>query len=193
MQSVCVFCGASHGNKPIFSQQAHALGRFIAKQGWTLVYGGAQIGLMGTVADGALEAGGEVVGVLPRFLQVKEIAHEGLSELVLVESMHERKLEMHERSDAVVALPGGFGTLEELMEIMTWAQLGLHQKPMGLLNTDGYYSPLLQLFQQMVNSGLLREQHLEMLQYSDSIPELFQRLQAYQSSDDQGFLTKVQT
>lgn len=193
MQSVCIFCGASHGSKPIFSQQASATGRFIAEQGWTLVYGGAQIGLMGAVADGALEAGGKVVGILPRFLQLKEIAHEGLSELVLVESMHERKLEMHERSDAVVALPGGFGTLEELMEMMTWAQLGLHQKPMGLLNTDGYYSPLLQLFKQMVDNGLLREQHQQLLQYSDSIPELFELLQNYQSPDAGGALTKMQT
>lgn len=193
MESICIFCGASHGNRPLFSQQARLTGRFIAEQGWTLIYGGAQIGLMGAVADGALEAGGDVVGVLPRFLQKKEIAHEGLSELVLVDSMHQRKLEMHERSDAVVALPGGFGTLEELLEMMTWAQLGLHQKPIGLLNTDGYYSPLLQLFQQMVKNGLLRDSHRQLICYSDIISDLFQQLQNYERPNDGRFLTKGQT
>jgi uncharacterized protein (TIGR00730 family) len=143
------------------------------------VYGGAKIGLMGAVADGALSEGGKVIGVLPNFLRSKEIAHEGLTELILVESMHERKLEMHELSDGVIALPGGFGTLEELFEMLTWAQLGLHKKPIGILNIDGFYDSLNIMIQTMVDKGFLKVMNQQMLLVSDNIDDLLDKMNNY--------------
>ncbi len=143
MKRIVVFCGSSGGHDPVFAAQAFRVGQYLAEHGIELVYGGAKVGLMGAVADGTLQAGGRVTGVLPRFLRTKEVAHEHLSELMLVDTMHERKLKMHELSDGVIAMPGGYGTLEELFEMLTWGQLGLHAKPVGLLNTDGFYDHLL--------------------------------------------------
>ncbi len=137
MKSICVFCGSSYGALEAYADIARETGRAIAEQGYTLVYGGAKVGLMGTVADAALAAGGKVIGVLPRSLQDKEIGHEGLSELHLVDSMHERKAMMADLSDAFIALPGGVGTLEEIFEVWTWGQLGYHKKPCGFLNAEG--------------------------------------------------------
>ena len=137
MKSVTVFCGSSMGTDPIYKSQAFLLGKTLAQQNIKLIYGGAKVGLMGAVADGALSENGKVIGVLPHFLGTKEIAHESLTELIRVESMHERKTKMSELSEGVIALPGGFGTLEELFEMLTWGQLGLHQKPIGILNKIG--------------------------------------------------------
>src|SRR4030095_3484794 len=139
MKRITVFCGSSLGNGTNFRTQATLLGQVLAKRNIELVYGGANVGLMGAVADGVLSEGGKVIGVLPNFLKSKEIAHEQLTELILVDSMHERKTKMNELCDGVIALPGGFGTLEEFFEMLTWAQLGLHKKPIAILNIDGFY------------------------------------------------------
>ena len=153
MKRVTVFCGSSSGSEDLYYKQAYMLGSSLAKRGIGVVYGGAKVGLMGAVADGALGAGGEVIGVLPNFLRSKEIAHMGLTELIQVESMHERKLKMNELCDGVIALPGGYGTMEEFFEMITWAQLGLHQKPIALLNINGFYDSLINLVQTMVDHG----------------------------------------
>ncbi|MEO8589280.1 MAG: TIGR00730 family Rossman fold protein [Flavobacteriales bacterium] len=155
MQRIAVFCGASAGNDTIYHDAAQGVGRAIAARGMGVVYGGGHVGLMGAVADAALQAGGEVLGVIPGFMVEKELAHNGLTELLVVRDMHERKMRMHERSDAVIALPGGFGTMDELFELLTWRQLGLHAKPMGLLNVNGFYSPLLEQVARMDRDGFL--------------------------------------
>jgi uncharacterized protein (TIGR00730 family) len=153
---VCVFCGSSMGVQPAYQQAAQGMGEALARRKLGLVYGGGNVGLMGTIADATLAAGGEVIGVIPDFMVAKEIAHTGLTQLHIVNSMHERKTMMAQLSDAFVALPGGYGTLEEFCEVLTWAQLGLHQKPFGLLNINGYYSPLLKFFDQAVTEEFLR-------------------------------------
>jgi len=159
MQRICVFCGSSPGLRPPYKQAAQAMGKALALKGIGLVYGGGNVGLMGVVADSALEAGGEVIGVIPQTLVDKEVAHTGLTELRVVGSMHERKALMTELSDAFVALPGGFGTFEEFCEVLTWAQLGLHRKPCGLLNVEGYYDHLISLFNHGVTEQFIRPQH----------------------------------
>ena len=179
MKSITVFCGSSQGTDSNLKTQAILLGRELAKQNITVIYGGAKIGLMGAVADGALGAGGKVIGVIPHFLKTKEVAHEGLSELILVNSMHERKTKMNELCDGVIALPGGFGTLEELFEMLTWAQLGLHKKPIALLNTEGYYDALESMVQTMVDKGFLKEVNQQMLLVSNTIPDLLHKMQNY--------------
>ena len=156
MRYICVFCGSSAGNRAIYAATAIALGKAIAARGWGIVYGGGRVGMMGRVADAALAAGGRVIGVIPHFLHEKEIAHRSLTELHFTESMHERKAKMAAIADAFVALPGGYGTLEELCEILTWAQLGIHNKPIGLLNVEEYFDPLLRFFDVAVTEGFLR-------------------------------------
>lgn len=158
MQSVCVFCGSSSGADPVYVDAADRLGKLLAAEGITLVYGGACVGLMGAVADATLAAGGKAIGVLPDFLRRKELAHPRLTELFVVSSMHERKARMAELADGFIALPGGMGTLEEFCEIITWAQLGLHQKPCCLLNVQEYYEPLLRFVDRMAGEGFLKEQ-----------------------------------
>ena len=151
----------------------------LAQQNIRIIYGGAKVGLMGAVADAALSEGGKVVGVIPRFLRSKEIAHESLTELIMVESMHERKTKMHELCDGIIALPGGFGTLEELFEILTWAQLGLHKKPIGLLDINGFYDHLKKLLLTMVDKGFLKEINYNMLLISDDINDLLNQMKRY--------------
>lgn len=163
IDSVCVFAGSSSGAQSAYHRAAADLGRTIAGRGWRLVYGGGNVGLMGVLADAALEAGGEVIGVIPEALLRKEVGHEGLTELRVVQTMHQRKALMSELSDAVVALPGGMGTLEELFEILTWAQLGIHAKPCGVLNADGYYDDLLRFLDQTVEEGFVRAEHRGMI------------------------------
>jgi uncharacterized protein (TIGR00730 family) len=177
---VLVFCGSSPGRRPEYAEQAGALGRLLAQRGLGLVYGGASVGLMGAVADGALAAGGEVIGVIPRQLVQREIAHAGLSDLREVTTMHERKALMAELSDAVVALPGGTGTLDELFELFTWSQLGLHRMPIGLLDVAGYWQPLLAMLDHMVKERLLRAEHRNTLLVSDEPAALLDGLAAYQ-------------
>jgi uncharacterized protein (TIGR00730 family) len=155
MNYLCVFCGSNSGNKPAYELAAQAMGREIASRNLGLVYGGGRVGLMGKVADAVLAAGGEVIGVIPEFLATKEIAHSGLTELQIVSSMHERKALMANLADGFIALPGGYGTLEEFCEVLTWAQLGLHQKPLALLNIAGYYNSLLAFFDCALTEGFL--------------------------------------
>jgi len=163
MKSVCVFLGSNPGNKPEYLAAAKATGTELARRGLTTVYGGSNVGLMGALADAALEAGGQVVGIIPESLRKKEIDHNGLTELHVVGSMHERKALMAKRSDAFIALPGGMGTLEELCEILTWAQLGFHKKPCGLLDVDGYYASLGAFFDNAVSQGFVQSAHRSML------------------------------
>ena len=168
MKSICVFCGSSSGTRDAYSDAARETGRVLAENGYRLVYGGAKVGLMGMVADAALAAGGEVVGVLPRSLQEKEIGHEGLNELHLVGSMHERKALMADLSDAFIALPGGVGTLEEIFEVWTWGQLGYHQKPCGFLNVGGYYDHLIAFLDHQTQEAFTKQAMRDMVQIADS-------------------------
>jgi uncharacterized protein (TIGR00730 family) len=179
MKAIAVFCGSSSGNNENYKKQAVRLGQMLAKKNIDLVYGGAKVGLMGAIAEGALNNGGKVIGVLPTFLKSKEIAHSELTELILVESMHERKTLMHEMSDGVIALPGGFGTMEELFEMLTWSQLGLHKKPIGMLNIDGFYNALISLLDNMVEKGLLKPKNREMLLVDDNIDSLLYQMEQY--------------
>ncbi len=164
LANICVFCGSSDGTRPEYRAEAARLGTLIAERGWGLVYGAASIGLMGAVADAVLAGGGPVVGVLPAVLRDKEVAHTGLTELHSVDTMHQRKLLMSDRANAFVALPGGFGTLDEWMEILTWAQLGIHAKPCVLVNTLGYYDGLLAFLNRTVEQGFVRARHLRTMQ-----------------------------
>lgn len=181
MKSITVFCGSSFGSDEIYKEQATLLGQTLAKQNIQLIYGGANVGLMGAVADGVLKEGGKAIGVLPHFLQSKEIAHQNLTELILVETMHERKTKMNELCDGVIVLPGGYGTLEEFFEMITWAQLGLHKKPIAILNIDGFYDDLIKLVQKMVDKGFLKQINQEMLLVSDSIDALLEKMKNYQA------------
>ena len=174
--SVCVFCGSRSGASPAFDAAARATGTLIGDLGWQLVYGGGRAGLMGGVADAALAAGGRVVGVIPQALLEREHGHTGLSELQVVQTMHERKRLMAERSDAFLALPGGIGTLEELFEVWTWRQLGYHDKPVGLLNVDGYYDKLLAFTAGMADAGFVTPAQRALLQVEASPLALLQRL-----------------
>jgi hypothetical protein len=159
MKRVCVFCGSSAGTRPVYAEAARAMGRLLAERGIGLVYGGGKVGLMGEVADAVLAAGGEVTGVIPRGLMEREVGHQGLTTLHVTGTMHERKALMVDLSDGFVALPGGYGTLDELCEALTWSQLGIHARPCGVLNVDGYFDALLALFDHAVREGFVREAH----------------------------------
>lgn len=176
MKSVCVFCGSSPGTDPAYLAAAHATGTEIARRGLTLVYGAGSVGLMGAVADAALAAGGSVVGVIPEHLMGVEVDHRGLTELHVVGSMHARKALMAERSDAFLALPGGFGTFEEVLEILTWSQLGLHRKAVGFLDVAGYYAPLLAFFRSAVAAGFVRQANLTLYDADADVAALLDRL-----------------
>ena len=176
LSSVAVFCGSSEGNDTKIISQAILLGETLAKREITLVYGAAKIGIMGKVAKGALNHKGKVIGVIPEFLKKKEVVHLGLHELITTDNMHERKLKIHELSDGFIALPGGFGTFEELFEIITWAQLGLHQKPIGLLNSNGFYDDLIKMLETMTVKGFLKMDNLELLIIDDSIDSLLDKM-----------------
>ena len=175
MKSCCVFCGSSPGGDPVYREAAAELGGELAARGIRLVYGGAQVGLMGAVADAVLAAGGEAVGVIPHALAAKEIVHEGLTELHFVESLHERKAMMSEMSEGFVALPGGMGTFEELLETLTWAQLGIHSRPCGVLNVGGYYGPLLDLLDRAVDARFLKPEHRALLLVEETPEALLDR------------------
>ena len=175
---VCVFCGSRSGERPVYAETAVALGTLLAQRGFGLVYGGGNIGLMGLIADAALAAGGEVIGVIPQHLLEREVAHTGLTQLHVVDSMHTRKALMADIADVFVAAPGGFGTLDELCEILTWAQLGLHGKPCGLLNVMGYYDPLLAMFDHATREGFLSTQHRQLIVSGNNAQHLIDRLVA---------------
>lgn len=174
--TICVFCGSSSGNDPRYLAAARHLGSAIAERGWGLVYGGAHVGLMGAVADAALAAGGKVTGVLPHGLEQRELAHGGLTRLHIVGSMHERKAMMADLSDAFIALPGGYGTLDEFFEILTWAQLGLHAKPCAVLNVNGFFDALFQYLDGAVAAGFVKQAHRNRFLVETAVPPLLDRL-----------------
>lgn len=177
MQSICVFCGSSKGRNPKFAEMAYQLGVELAERNIKLVYGGGKIGLMGEVANASLQNGGQVTGIIPKFLAKKEIAHEGITELITVESMHARKLKMSELADGFIVLPGGYGTLEELCEMLTWVQLSLINKPIGILNIDGFFDHLYGLFDTMVKQELLKQSNLKFSVQSQDITDLLSKMQ----------------
>jgi uncharacterized protein (TIGR00730 family) len=181
MKSICVFCGARTGNDPAFMRLATETGAAIAQAGLTLVYGGGRVGLMGATADGAMAAGGKVVGIIPQFLADKEVEHRGLTEVHIVASMHERKTMMADLSDAFVALPGGAGTLEEIFEQWTWAQLGIHTKPVSFLNANGFYDPLIEMISRMKSCGFIQAELADMVVVENSIGAILDRLEKYEA------------
>ena len=180
LRSICVFCGARPGHDPAHAAAAVTLGRTLAEQGIRLVYGGGAVGLMGIVADAALAAGGEVIGIIPQSLEHSEIGHSGLTRLEVVDGMHARKARMAELSDAFIALPGGLGTLEELFEVWTWGQLGYHQKTLGLLEVNDFFGKLCIFLDHLVSEGFVHSEHRAMLQSSNSAEALLQQLQDWQ-------------
>lgn len=171
--SLCVYCGSSSGKHPEYAEQARAFGAEMARREITLVYGGGNVGLMGVVADAVLAGGGKVIGVIPRQLVDREVAHAGLTELQVVDTMHQRKTRMFELSDAFVALPGGFGTLDEMFEMLTWSQLGLHSYPCAFLDVRGYYAPLRGMMDHMVGEGFVRSAQRENVWFGENIDQLF--------------------
>ncbi len=183
MERVCVFAGSSSGARSQYERAARSLGAALTSRNLALVYGGGAVGLMGLLADAVLEGGGYVIGVMPRPLVDREVAHTGLSELRVVASMHERKAQMAQLSDAFVALPGGLGTLEEMFEIWTWAQLGIHQKPCGLLNTEGYYDHLLEFLNHAVAEDFIEAKNRSMMMLADGGDELLDQLESYQDPE----------
>jgi len=193
MDSICVFCGSSMGARSDYRDAAEATGRAIARSGRRLVYGGAKVGLMGVVADAALAEGGEVVGVLPRALQEKELAHEGLSALHVVASMHERKAMMADLSQGFVALPGGAGTLEELFEIWTWGQLGYHRKPCGFLNVAGFYDGLLAFLDLQRDEAFVRPEMRAMVKVADTPEALIAEFETYAAPDTPKWIERAET
>ena len=180
MRALCVFCGANFGRRPAYREAARHLGELLAQRGITLVYGGGNVGLMGTLADAALGGGGRVIGVIPRALAEKEIAHNGLSEMQVVGSMHERKALMADLADAFLTLPGGFGTWDEFCEALTWSQLGLQKKACAFLNVEGYYDALLALTKRAAEDGFIQSEHRELLLVGDDAEELLDRLRDYE-------------
>ena len=180
MYRICVFCGSNHGSRPAYAEAAQRLGREIAGKHIGLVYGGAKVGIMGTIADAVLGEGGQVIGVMPKFLVQKEVAHQGLSELRIVDSMHERKRLMADLADGFIALPGGLGTLEEFFEMVTWAQLRMHSKPCGLLNTCGYYNGLMQFLDHAVSEMFIRVEHRSMIFIHERPTALLEKFASYE-------------
>ncbi len=180
LKAIAVFCGSSEGNDSTIILQAELLGKALAKEEITLVYGAAKIGIMGKIAQASLNNHGKVIGVIPDFLKLKEVVHLGLQELITTKNMHGRKLKIHELSDGFIALPGGYGTFEELFEIITWAQLGLHQKPIGLLNINGFYDDLISMLETMVSKGFLKIENLDLLIIDNTVDSLIQRMETYQ-------------
>jgi uncharacterized protein (TIGR00730 family) len=183
VNAVCVFCGSRFGETDRYRAAAEQLGGEIAARGLRLVYGGGRVGLMGALADAALARGGEVVGVIPDVLADREVAHGGLTELILTESMHERKATMEELADGFIALPGGFGTLEEFCEMLTWGQLGIHRKPLGLLDVDRFFDPLIAFFDQMTRDGFVPPLHRNLVLRADSAARLLDAYAAYEPPD----------
>jgi len=193
MKKICVFCGSSSGNDPEYEEYARKMASAIFHNNMSLVYGGGSVGLMGVIADELLNLGGEVIGVIPGFLAEKEVDHKSLTQMITVDSMHERKQIMSELADAFIAMPGGYGTLEEIAEILTWAQLGLVQKPIGLLNVNGYYNHLVQLLDHMVASSFLKPENRNMLQLGTEPEELLSQMSKYVPVLTEKWMDETQT
>jgi len=183
LEKICVFCGSSDGNDVAITIAAEQLGRLLAEREITLVYGAAKIGVMGSIAQSVLDQHGKVIGIIPEFLKKKEVVHLGLSQLITTTNMHDRKLKMQEVSDGFIAMPGGLGTLEELFEILTWLQLGLHSKPIGLLNVNGFYDDLLQLFENMVRKGFVSMENYEMLLVDSEANRLLDKMAQFKAPE----------
>ncbi|MFS0559297.1 TIGR00730 family Rossman fold protein [Terribacillus sp. 179-K 1B1 HS] len=192
MKRIAVFCGSSEGATPAYIAAAKELGKTLADQNLTLVYGGASVGLMGAVANGAMQAGGHVIGVMPDFLEKREIAHSHVSELIVVSSMHERKAKMADLADGFVVLPGGPGTLEEFFEIFTWAQLGLHQKPLGILNIEGYYDLLVNLFDHMADERFMHEKYRAMALVDADPASLLDKFRQYEAPEVKTYIKRTE-
>lgn len=192
LKRICVYCGSSNGKNPAYTEAAALLGRALHERGIGLVYGGAAVGIMGAVANSILDAGGEAIGVIPKALAIKEVAHERLTEQYVVDSMHERKAMMAELSDGFIALPGGWGTLEELFEMLTWAQLGFHHKPCGLLNIDAYYDGLIGFLETVFEQQFVKEVYRPILLSSDNAAELLDLYTDYRSPDVPKWLNEEQ-
>jgi uncharacterized protein (TIGR00730 family) len=193
IRSLCVYCGSSMGRDPAHARAAAEVGQLMAANGVRLVYGGGAVGLMGVVADSVMAAGGEVLGVIPKGLFSNEVGHTGITELVEVDSMHQRKQRMAEEADAFLALPGGLGTLEELAEITTWAQLGIHAKPVGVLDLDGFWAPLLAFFDQAVDAGFLRPANRDLIVRITDVDDVLGRLGAHHTPDNPALLGPDET
>lgn len=181
MKRIAVYCGSSSGANEIYRKQAAQLGKLLVKNNIELVFGGGKVGLMGHIATAVMDAGGRATGIIPGFLDVKEVAHDGLTEMITVDTMHKRKALIFDMSDGFIALPGGFGTLDELFEMLTWAQLGLHQKAVGILNINGYYDSILNGIGTMVDEGFLKIENREMIQVSTGAEELLLKMEHYQA------------
>lgn len=179
MKSICVYCGSSYGNQPVYGEAARALAKEMVDHDIALIYGGGKVGLMGVIADEILRLGGEATGVIPQALMDKEVGHTGLTHLHIVQNMHERKALMAELAEGFVAMPGGIGTLEELFEILTWSQLGFHQKPIGVLNVNGFYDGLIAFLQAQVNHGFVKSEQADLMMHATTAPALLQRLQTF--------------
>ncbi|MCR9233054.1 MAG: TIGR00730 family Rossman fold protein [bacterium] len=180
INSICVFCGSKSGSDPQYHESAQELGRLLAERNITLVYGGGSVGLMGIIADAVLAAGGKVIGVIPRQLATRELLHPGVEEMHVVEDMHTRKAKMAEFSDAFIAMPGGFGTLEELFEVVSWVQLGIYLKPIGLLNTSGFYDPLLNLVEHCIDTEFIKPKYRDLIIADDTPATLVDHLEKHQ-------------
>lgn len=179
MKSICIYCGSSFGNQPVYADAARVLAAEMVKHDIGLVYGGGKVGLMGVIADEILRLNGEATGVIPQALMDKEVGHTGLTQLHIVQNMHERKAKMAELADGFIAMPGGLGTLEELFEILTWAQLGFHQKPVGVLNVDGFYDGLVDFLQTQVRCGFVKAEQAELMLHAPTAPALMQQLRSF--------------
>ena len=193
MKSICVFCGSSTGDDPAFADAARLMGAALIERNCTLVYGGGSVGLMGVLADAVLAAGGHVVGVIPRLLWEREVGHRGLTDLRIVETMHERKALMAELSDGFIAMPGGIGTFEEFFEVWTWAQLGVHRKPCALLNTAGYYDPMLAMIDTMIRRRFLKPEYREMVLVESEPAVLLSRIESYQAPNVSKWIDRAAT
>ena len=191
MKRVSIFCGSSSGTDGIYKKQAYLLGQTLAKQNVGIVYGGASVGLMGAVAEGALSENGKVIGVITHFLKDKELAHQNLTDLITLETMSERKTKIDELSDGVIALPGGFGTLDELFEMLTFAQLGFHKKPIAIFNINGYYDNLNLLLENMEKDGFLNKMNKKILLKSDNIDELLEKMNNYVAVIDEKWINDI--
>ena len=190
LRAICVYCGASSGHSPAHAAAASLLGAELARQKITLIYGGGRVGLMGIVADAVMRMEGEVIGVIPQALMDTEVGHEHISRLVVVKDMHERKALMADYADAFIALPGGLGTLEELFETLTWSQLGFHEKPIGLLNVDGFYEGLVGFIAHQVREGFVRPEHAKLLLNASEVPALMEQLQRFEMPEGVSWLSR---
>jgi uncharacterized protein (TIGR00730 family) len=191
MESLCVFCGSSSGYHPVYEKAAYELGKRFAEENLTLVYGGGGVGLMGVLANAVLEHGGKVIGIIPRFLYDLEVGLDSVTQLLIVDSMHERKQKMAELANGFIAMPGGIGTLEELFEIFTWAQLALIRKPVAILDINGFYDDLIRHLQRMVKEGFLKSDNLDTLIISQNIHELIMKIQAYNYTETPKWIEKT--